>query len=309
MGAILSKQTPRDLAMKTKASVTKLKLRQRTTAVMHHLGEKVAHAFESPYRFLRSVLIATGLVVWLILLIASATIYGFFHSLPDMSQATFGGVRAVAQKRVKGRLKETKRQHKWVSIKEMSRELIYSIVASEDSTFFEHSGLNYEAILDSLAENLKKGEPAYGASTISQQVAKNIYFSDEKTLIRKLKEAFVTRDLEDKFSKNEILELYLNIAEFGPELFGIEAAAKQFFGKRPLDLNAAEGAFLGLMLPSPRRNYFSIWQNRNLTRNKRQRLQRVLRDMLYEELITEKQYVAYLRYDFFARARRAVAGK
>lgn len=296
-------------AVKSQSSVTKLKIRQRTTSVLHRMGDRALEIFASPYRTIRSVLLATGVVVWLGITVAAASVYGFFSSLPDLDDATFGGVRNVAQKRLKERLKGTKRRHRWVPIQEMSRELLYSIVASEDATFFEHEGINYQAIMDSLAENLKEGRPAYGGSTITQQVAKNLYFDDEKTLIRKLKEAFVTRDLERRFSKNEILELYLNLAEFGPDLYGVEAAAREFFAKRPKELNAAEGAFLALMLPSPRKHYFAIYQNRNLTRSKRQRLHRVLRDMLYGELITEKQFRAYVRYDFFARSRRAVAGK
>ncbi len=198
-------------------------------------------------------------------------------------------------------------------MKEINRELLFSIVISEDSTFFEHGGFNLEAMIDSVAENIKERRPAYGASTITQQVAKNLFLTNEKTILRKLQEAILTNKLEAKFSKNEILEVYLNIAEFGPDIFGINAASHHFFKLNPSEVNAAQGALLAQMLPSPRRHYFQIFENKNLTRAKRKRIDRILRDMLYQEYITEKQYREYVRYRYFeegtprslARSRRA----
>ena len=111
-------------------------------------------------------------------------------------------------------------------------------------------------------------------------------------------------DLEKHFTKNQILELYLNIAEFGPDIFGVHAASRYYFKKRPSKINAAEGAFLSLMLPSPRRNHYSLFQNRNLTPNKKRKLRRVLRGMVSEGFISQKQYNRYVRYNFFKYARK-----
>src|SRR5690606_7712117 len=100
---------------------------------------------------------------------------------------------------------------------------------------------------------------------------------------------------------NQIIEIYLNLAEFGPDIFGVRAASHHFFGKSPGKINAAEGAFMALMLPSPRKNHYAIFQNHNLTRAKRKRIRRVLRDMMYSEFISPEQYRRYLRYDYFPR--------
>src|SRR5690606_22251702 len=116
--------------------------------------------------------------------------------------------------RVNARLEDKRKRYKWVPMKKIHRDLVFSIVVSEDATFFEHNGFNFEAMVDSLAENIKERKAAYGASTISQQVVKNVFLTSEKTLFRKLKEALITHQMERRFSKNEILEIYLNIAEF-----------------------------------------------------------------------------------------------
>lgn len=226
---------------------------------------------------------------------------------------TFEQLQAIGTERTLQRLENPKSFYRWTSIRDTSRALLYSVVSSEDSTFFDHDGFNFEAILDSLAENIRDRKNTFGASTISQQVAKNLFLTSEKSWIRKAKEFFITRALERTLKKNEILELYLNIAEFGPDMYGIAAASKAYFGLNPDEINAAEGSFIALMLPSPKRYYFSIFENQNLTRAKRRRLERVLRGMLYEELITEVQYRGFVQYDYFSFKKtgkpRLIAGR
>ncbi|MEK7691555.1 MAG: biosynthetic peptidoglycan transglycosylase, partial [Bdellovibrionota bacterium] len=175
------------------------------------------------------------------------------------------------------------------------------IVMSEDSEFFEHDGINVEAIIDAIAVNLRTQKNTIGASTISQQVAKNLFLEFEKSYVRKIKEFMITRDIERRFTKNQILELYLNLAEFGPDIFGVEAAGQHYFGKKASAINAAEGAFIALMLPSPRRLHYSVYQNQNLTDARRKRIRRVLQDMLYNEFITEGQFAQYVRYPYFKK--------
>ncbi len=131
-------------------------------------------------------------------------------------------------------------------------------------------------------------------------MAKNVYLrSNIKSFHRKFTELFVTRELEQHLSKNEILELYLNVAEFGPDIYGVSHAANYYFGKNPADINAAEGAFLAIMLPSPRKYHYSIFQNQHLSQRHKKKLQRILADMLYKEYISPSQYRRYLNWDYF----------
>ena len=118
---------------------------------------------------------------------------------------------------------------------------------SEDSSFFQHDGINYDAILRSLLVNLKAKSFKAGGSTISQQVVKNIFLTQEKTIIRKFKGILYNKRIGEKFyKKNQILELYLNIIEAGPDIYGVNAASHIYFSKRPSELNGAEGAFVAI---------------------------------------------------------------
>jgi len=275
-----------------------------------HVVARIQHYLARPYEVFHKICFSIGFFVLCTLFVALIYVQHFFSTLPNVSKMSFSDLQTMASKVVQSRKENKFLKYRWVSLRDVSRSLIYSVVLSEDATFFEHDGFNLEAVLNALAENLRKKETAYGASTLSQQVAKNLFLDNEKTLSRKIKEFFITRDLEKRFSKNEILEIYLNIAEFGPDLFGVEAASRHFFARKPKDVNAAEGVFIALMLPSPRRNYFSIYQNQNLTRQKRKHVERVLRDMLYEEYITEAQYRSFVRYNFFDPDRgRLPAGR
>jgi len=287
------------MAHRAFSEVTK-KLTQQTK----RFYEKTIYIALSPYRLFKFICFSVGLITLLVGTFLSAYTYSFFHELPDFDKLGFESLKKLAVKRVEKKLENKKRFVRWVPLRNVSRDLVYSIVMSEDGHFFEHNGLNYDAILDSIAHNLKKREVVSGASTISQQVVKNLYFTNTKTISRKFKELITTRELERKFSKNKILEIYLNIAEFGPDIYGVHRAAYHFFGKSPKKINAAEGVFLALMLPSPRRNYYSIFQNKNLTYKKKKKIKRVLRDMLYQEFISPKQYRNYTRYHYFKKMRQ-----
>lgn len=267
-----------------------------------------------PFRVFKRICFWWGFTNVVISIVLIVFMVGFFSSIPAVDRMSFADMQNLARKRVAEKYLNKKTKHVWTPLSAISRGYLYGIVSSEDATFFEHDGFNFEAMIDSMAENIRERKAAYGASTISQQVVKNIFLTNEKTLMRKAREFLITIAMEKRFTKNEILELYLNLAEFGPDMYGVEAAARNYFGKRPLELNAAEGAFLGLMLPSPKRYYYSIFQNKNLTKVKRKRLERVLRDMLYEEYITENQYKLYVKYNFFgdgkpAGGKRSVASK
>jgi membrane peptidoglycan carboxypeptidase len=139
----------------------------------------------------------------------------------------------------------------WTPLFRVSPFLVHAVLAHEDATFFQHRGFAPHAFEGALARNLEEGRFAYGASTISMQLARNLFLARDKTLARKLKEALLTWWLEKNLTKEEILELYLNVIEFGPRTYGVGPAARHYFGRRPEELSPAESAFLAVLLPSP----------------------------------------------------------
>jgi hypothetical protein len=126
-----------------------------------------------------------------------------------------------------------------------------AIVASEDVAFWRHNGFDLRQIGASLARNLKKGRIERGGSTVTQQLVKNLFLGSEKTLGRKLQEAFLTWRMEEELPKRRILEIYMNIVEWGPNVYGVREAAWHYFHKRPKHLSLKESAFLAAILPSP----------------------------------------------------------
>jgi monofunctional biosynthetic peptidoglycan transglycosylase len=148
----------------------------------------------------------------------------------------------------------TPRHHQaWVPLGRVSRHLIRAVLASEDQKFFGHDGVDWEAIQKSVDEDRKKGRFVRGGSTITQQLAKNLFFTTDKTITRKLRELVVARWMEQQLSKRRILELYLNVIEWGDGIYGAEAAARRWFGKSAADLDEDEAAGLAAMIPNPRR--------------------------------------------------------
>ncbi len=139
----------------------------------------------------------------------------------------------------------------WVPVTEVSPYLIHAVLAHEDAAFFRHHGFAPWAIERAVGENLEAGRIVQGASTITMQLAKNLYLSRDRTVARKVREAILTRLLEYRLSKREILELYLNVIEYGPGVYGIGAAARHYFACAPAGLTPAESAFLAVNLPHP----------------------------------------------------------
>lgn len=141
----------------------------------------------------------------------------------------------------------------WVPLSRISPHLRHAVVAAEDASFFTHEGFDWEGIRGAALSNLEAGQLKRGGSTITQQLAKNLYLSSERSLVRKAREALITRSLERHLTKKRILELYLNVAEWGKGVYGAEAAARHHFKKPSRDLTADEAAWLAAILPSPRR--------------------------------------------------------
>jgi monofunctional biosynthetic peptidoglycan transglycosylase len=275
----------------------KFSLRLKETALS--VAKKILYVALSPYRFFRWVCFATGLLVWLFIAIMGVALYFFYSSMPDFESMTFKEFKGAAQKQVLGKLNEKRVSYRWRPLDEIGRDLLYAVVMGEDASYFEHSGINYDALINAFAENVKRRKFVFGASTISQQVVKNVFLHSSKTITRKVKELIVTRRMEERFTKNEILEVYLNIAEFGPDIFGVHMASRYYFNKEPKRINAAEGAFLALMLPSPKKYHYSIFRNKYLANRHKRKLRRILKDMLYKELISPQQYRDYSRYSYF----------
>ena len=148
--------------------------------------------------------------------------------------------------------KITIRQY-WVPLSRISNYMTKAVIIAEDDKFWSHAGFDFEAIEKSLEKDIKEKKFKFGGSTISQQLAKNLYLSPSKNPLRKIKEAILTWRIEKSLSKRRILELYLNVAEWGEGIFGIESAALHYYGKHAADLNADEAARLAAVLPNPRK--------------------------------------------------------
>ncbi len=147
----------------------------------------------------------------------------------------------------------TRLAQRWVPYERISDHLKRAVVAAEDARFLDHEGFDWEMIQKALAKNERRGRVVAGASTISQQLAKNLFLSGERSWLRKGQEAIITWMLEAVMSKRRILELYLNLAEWGNGVFGADAAARHHFGVSAASLNAEQAAWLAVVLPSPRR--------------------------------------------------------
>ncbi len=141
----------------------------------------------------------------------------------------------------------------WTPISEISPFLVHAVLAHEDASFFEHAGFAPWAIREALIRDLTAGRYVAGGSTITMQLVKNVFLHREKTLARKIQEVLLTWWLETRMDKEHILELYLNVIEYGPDVYGIRHAAEHYFGRSPADLSPAESAYLALILPNPPR--------------------------------------------------------
>jgi len=147
---------------------------------------------------------------------------------------------------------EAELKHQWVPYEKISKSLKRAIVAAEDSKFHDHDGFDWEALQKAYEKNMKKGRIVAGGSTISQQLAKNLFLSSKKTPWRKLQEAAITLMLEAVMDKRRILEIYLNVIEWGNGVFGAEAAARHYYRTSAAGLGPEQSARLASMVPNPR---------------------------------------------------------
>jgi monofunctional glycosyltransferase len=195
-----------------------------------------------------------------LLIVAAAVLLGvalFYVTLPDVTPLRTSWPRTTAfLELAKADLARAggSSRIEWVPVpmSRISPALARAVLVAEDARFYEHAGVDWEAIRGALEKNWSSGNLRHGGSTITQQLAKNLYLSPHRTPWRKLREWAIAGRLESRLTKKRILELYLNVIEFGPRTFGAEAAARRYFGKPASALGDSEAATLAAVIPSPR---------------------------------------------------------
>ena len=176
----------------------------------------------------------------------------------------------------------------WVPLSQISKKAQGAVIVSEDWAFYTHPGYDEKQIREAIEESVEEGKLSRGASTITQQVVKNIYLSNQKSLVRKVREVWMATKLEKVLGKKRILELYLNIAEMGEGIFGVGKAADFYFHKTPAELSGKEGAFLAMLLPSPKK-YSISYRQHALTPYARKIVHSILNKMVQAHYLTPEE--------------------
>lgn len=261
---------------------------------------KIWQLIRTVTRLINRFVFLLGLMTLIGLTTLSITTYQLIESIPTKESLAFDTLQSHAQAISITNAINSKQSSAgdWSELKDVSTELIYALVISEDEAFFNHRGIDYNALVAALIHNIKNREWRFDASTITQQTAKSLFLNNNKNFSDKLKEALITYRLEQTISKNEILELYFNIIKFGPEIYGITNASAYFFNKKPIDINAAEGAYLAQLMHSPGNNHHATYKNSTGSPAVMKKLHRTLREMRFKGLIKEDQYKHYLNWTY-----------
>lgn len=196
--------------------------------------------------------------ILLILIILSILVLIYLFIFPDISRLKKENPKKTSLMRYreveyKKKNKVYKITHIWVPLRNISPYLIKAVLIAEDDKFWRHEGFDFDAIQKAVEKDIKKKKFAFGGSTITQQLAKNLYLNPSKNPLRKVREVIITWRMERDLSKKRILELYLNVVEWGEGIFGIEAASRHYYGKHSSELTPEESARLAVILPNPRR--------------------------------------------------------
>jgi monofunctional biosynthetic peptidoglycan transglycosylase len=194
----------------------------------------------------RAALILLGLfMLWQVWLFAHV-LWWIDHN-PTSSAFMQAGLARIQEKKPEAGLR-----HQWVPYEKISIHLKRAIIAAEDSKFLDHEGFDIEGIQKAMEKNIKKGRLVAGGSTISQQLAKNLFLSSDRSFVRKGQEVILTLMIESTWSKRRILEVYLNIIEWGDGVYGAEAASRRYYKKSAAHLTPGQAAALAAMVPNPR---------------------------------------------------------
>ena len=199
------------------------------------------------------------ILLWLVIGVPALFVGGvllIYLSLPDVGDLKTNNPRTTAL--MLQRFGEAKRsqtdlviRQQWVSFDKIPKLFQNTIRVTEDAAFYQHQGLDFTELKAAIKKNWQKGKYVRGASTITQQLAKNLYLSTDKSIIRKIKEYLISRRLENQLGKERIFNLYLNVIEFGPGIFGVQAAAQYFFHKNVDQLYLEEIVRLTAVIPKP----------------------------------------------------------
>ena len=234
--------------------------------------------------FMKSPFKKTKRFITIVLIVIIAIAAYFIHDGYELYR------KVIDEKSIEQKVSDIRKDENYVGIDEISQNLKDSIVSIEDRRFYEHFGIDLYSIGRAVVGNFKKQELASGGSTITQQLAKNMYFSQEKKITRKIAEIFVALDLEEEYEKDEILELYLNIIYFGDGYYGIKEATNGYLNKEPSELTLYEATLLAGIPNAP--SVYALSNNTKLT-YERQKI--VLRALLDTEKITKDEYNELLK--------------
>jgi monofunctional glycosyltransferase len=226
-----------------------MKRRTRVARGRHHRASGA-----TPRRWLRLLLRSAAVTGLLVVVVVVAVQLWFLAHVAwwtrfDPGSTSF--MRAQVE-RLREKDPNARLQHQWVPYSRISPNLKRAVIAAEDARFTEHEGIDWTAIEKAYEDNRKKGKVVRGGSTITMQLAKNLFLSGSRSYLRKGQELVITYMLEMVMSKRRILEIYLNVAEWGNGVFGAEAAARHYYGVSAAQLGPAEAATLAAMLPRPR---------------------------------------------------------
>jgi monofunctional biosynthetic peptidoglycan transglycosylase len=183
---------------------------------------------------------------------------------------------------------KSERPKNWVNWGQVSAHLRWSIILSEDWSFFDHEGFDSEQFLKVLRESWEKKTLTRGASTISQQLIKNVYLNHERSLFRKFKEFILTPRLEKSVPKIRIFECYINVIEFGKNVWGLSQASQYYFKKIPSQLNPKEAAFLAMLLPNPKK-YSASFYRKKLSPFAQKRIADILQKLKWAKLLNDQE--------------------
>ncbi len=195
----------------------------------------------------------------LLLTAVVAAVFYLHETLPDVKALKTKNPKSTALMELRDQEYKQKggkipRQQIWVPYGAMSENLKKAILIGEDASFFSHTGVDVKELQEALKKDWETGSFARGGSTITMQLAKNLYLNPSKNPLRKTKEIIIAWQLEQALSKRRIFEIYLNVVELGPNVYGAEAAARHYFAKPAVNLDILEAATLAALLPSPRNN-------------------------------------------------------
>ena len=198
-------------------------------------------------RLLLWLVLAPVIVVLLMQLYFFVQIWWWVDHNPGSTSFMRQQLDALQEKNPKAQLK-----HQWVPYNRISPNLKRAIIAAEDANFSGHEGIDWDAMQRAYEKNARKGKVVVGGSTITQQLAKNLFLSGERSYLRKAQEVVITYMLEFWMDKERIFEIYLNVVEWGNGVFGAEAAARHYYNVSAAQLNSVQAARLAVMLPKPR---------------------------------------------------------